>query len=72
MAETTTTTSLPAFLAAATFAATSLIRSIEATEVPPYFCTNSATQISRQLFRIFVRGAAFGFWITGIREQQPK
>ncbi len=43
MAETTTMTSLPARFAAATFAATPLILSIEPTEEPPYFCTSNAT-----------------------------
>ncbi len=39
MAETTTTTSLPASRVLATRSATRPIRSASPTEVPPYFCT---------------------------------
>src|SRR3954470_22933496 len=43
MAETTTTTSLPAFLVSTMRSATRRIRSASDTEDPPYFCTTSAT-----------------------------
>ena len=43
MAETTTTTSLPASRAATTRSATAWIRSTDPTEVPPYFCTMMGT-----------------------------
>src|SRR5690349_17440284 len=43
MAETTTTTSLPAFLVSTIRSATRRIRSASDTEEPPYFCTTSAT-----------------------------
>ena len=43
IAETTTTTSLPAFLVSTIRSATRRIRSASATEDPPYFCTTSAT-----------------------------
>ena len=43
IALTMTTTSLPAFCAASERRATLRIRSIVPTEVPPYFCTRSAT-----------------------------
>src|SRR5680860_1237773 len=39
MADTTTTTSLPACLACTTRSATRLMRSVSATDEPPYFCT---------------------------------
>ena len=42
MAETTTTTSLPAARVRATWSATARMRSASPTEVPPYFCTTSA------------------------------
>ena len=41
MAETTTITLLPASWTAARRAATALMRSADATELPPYFCTTS-------------------------------
>ena len=44
IAETTTTTSLPASRAWATRSATWLIRSGDPTEVPPYFCTTMGMQ----------------------------
>src|SRR6478736_3996106 len=43
IAETTTTTSWPAFLVSTMRSATRRIRSASATEDPPYFCTTSAT-----------------------------
>lgn len=43
MAETTTTTSLPAFFVATMRWATRLTHSASATEEPPYFCTTRAT-----------------------------
>ena len=43
MAETTTTTSLPARRVSTMRSATRLIRSASATEEPPYFCTTSPT-----------------------------
>lgn len=43
IAETTTTTSLPAFLVSTIRSATRRILSASATEDPPYFCTTSAT-----------------------------
>ncbi len=43
IAETTTTTSLPAFLVSTMRSATRRIRSASDTEDPPYFCTTSAT-----------------------------
>jgi len=45
IAETTTTTSLPCFLASTMRSATRRIRSASATEDPPYFCTTSATVV---------------------------
>jgi hypothetical protein len=43
MAETTTTTSSPARRVATMCSATALMRAGSATDVPPYFCTTSAT-----------------------------
>src|SRR5690242_14362919 len=43
IAETTTTTSWPAFLVSTMRSATRRIRSASATDDPPYFCTTSAT-----------------------------
>jgi hypothetical protein len=43
IADTTTTTSFPAFLVSTIRSATRRIRSASDTEDPPYFCTTSAT-----------------------------
>ena len=45
IALTTTMTSLPWRCVRATWSATALIRSASATDVPPYFCTRSATAL---------------------------
>ena len=52
IAETTTTTSLPCFFVSTIRSATRRIRSADATDDPPYFCTTSA---KRTVLRVRIR-----------------
>ena len=73
IAETTTTTSLPARLVSTIRSATRRMRSAEETELPPYFWTTSATwNLSVAVFDVHVDPTDLGSWPGRAPFQAPR